>query len=268
MNDIILGSLNNYNNFISFYKNSSHLYLINNEDEISNNNIYAKISKKQMENIYYKSKSKNLKYYIRGKFPIDIKILNNYNYIENALLLSSKDMNIINNVEMEYLSGDSFFKIFDKVLKRKNENLNITFKNCELKNARMDKIPFPFKHLKINNSKINYSTFNIMSFKNIVKLNLDNNQIDSNNFDIILNCLLEADARYLKEFTAKDNYISKIIIDRETYSQKNILASLKVLNLSNNKIYTVDTNILKFIRNIEYFFLLLDVYPDLRHLAC
>ena len=95
MNDIILGSLNNYNNFISYYKNSSHLYLINNEDEISNNNIYAKVSKKQIDKIYYKIKSKNLIYYIRGKSPVDIKILNDNNYIENALLLSSKDMNII-----------------------------------------------------------------------------------------------------------------------------------------------------------------------------
>ena len=190
-----------------------------------------------MENIYYKSKNKNLKYYIRGKFPIDIKILNNYNYIENALLLSSKDMNIINNVEMEYLSGDSFVKIFDKVMKRKDENFNITFKNCELKNAKMDKIPFPFKHLKINNSKINYSTFNIMSFKNIVKLNLDNNQINTYNFDIIFNCLLKAEAKYLKEFSVKNNYISRVILTKKSYSQKNILNSLEILNLSNNNIY-------------------------------
>ena len=104
MNDIILDSVKNYNNFISYelpyYKNSSHLFLMNNENKMRNNNIYSKITKKQVNKIYNKLKSLNLIHFIRGKFPVDIKILIDDNCIEDTLILSSKDMNIINNVEI------------------------------------------------------------------------------------------------------------------------------------------------------------------------
>ena len=110
----------------------------------------------------------------------------------------------------------------------------------------MYKIPFLFLQLIINDSKINHSIFNNLSCKNLVKLNLDNNQIDTHNFENIFNCLLEADTKNLKEFSAKNNYISRIILNNKSYSQKNILNSLEILNLSNNNIYTVDTRVLNF----------------------
>ena len=85
-------------------------------------------------------------YYIRGKSPVDIKILNDNNYIENALLLSSKDINILNNIEIENLNDNSFDIIFDNAMKRNNDKFNISFKNCKLKKVRMDKIPFHFNN--------------------------------------------------------------------------------------------------------------------------
>ena len=75
MNDIIFDSINNYNNFISYYKNSCLLFLRNHEEKICNNNIYSKITKKQADKIYHQLNSKNLKYFIHEKFPVDIKIL-------------------------------------------------------------------------------------------------------------------------------------------------------------------------------------------------
>ena len=44
MNDIIFDSINNYNNFISYYKNSCLLFLRNHEDKICNNNIICQTS--------------------------------------------------------------------------------------------------------------------------------------------------------------------------------------------------------------------------------
>ena len=257
MNDIILDSVKNYNNFISYelpyYKNSSHLFLMNNENKMRNNNIYSKITKKQVNKIYNKLKSLNLIHFIRGKFPVDIKILIDDNCIEDTLILSSKDMNIINNVEIENLNNYSFDDVFNNVIEWKNTKFNIRFKNCELKEIKIEKIPFSFQQLIINDSKINHSILNNLPCINLVKLNLDNNQIDSYYFDNLFNCLLEADAKNLKEFSAKNNYISKVNLNHKLFSQKNILNSLEIFNLSNNSIYAVDTRILNLIPNLKIF---------------
>ena len=253
MNDIILDSINNYNNFISYYKNSCLLFLRNHEEKICNNNIYSKITKKQADKIYHQLNSKNLKYFIHEKFPVDIKILIDDYCIEETLVLSSNNMNLINNIEIDNLSDNSFDDVFDNVIKWKNKKINMNFKNCELKGVKLYKIPFLFLQLIINDSKINHSIFNNLSCKNLVKLNLDNNQIDTHNFENIFNCLLEADTKNLKEFSAKNNYISRIVLNNKSYSQKNILNSLEILNLSNNNIYTVDTRVLNFFPNIKVF---------------
>ena len=160
MNDIIFDSINNYNNFISYYKNSCLLFLRNHEDKICNNNIYSKITKKQADKIYHQLNSKNLKYFIHEKFPVDIKILIDDYCIEETLVLSSNNMNLINNIEIDNLSDNSFDDVFDNVIKWKNKKINMNFKNCELKGVKLYKIPFLFLQVIINDSKINHSIFN------------------------------------------------------------------------------------------------------------
>ena len=256
MSDIILDSLKNYNNLITnklpYYKNSSHQFLKNHEDKLCNNNIYSKLTKKQIDKIYHNLEGKNLIYFINGKYPVDLKILITENCIENSLILSSTKMNKLNSAEIDKLTDNSFNDFFENVREEKNKMINdIIIKNSELKSSEMFKIPLLYQNLKIIDSKIYSSIFNNMSFKNLVKFNLDNVQIDSFNFDNIFKNVLLGENKNLKEFSVKNNYISRIVLDDELVSKANILVSLEVFNLANNNIYTVDKRILDLMPNLK-----------------
>ena len=112
MNDIILDSVKNYNNFISYelpyYKNSSHLFLMNNENKMRNNNIYSKITKKQVDKLYHQIRSKNLKSLINGKYPVNLDIYISDNYMVDCATLSSTAMNQINSAQIDRLNDNSF----------------------------------------------------------------------------------------------------------------------------------------------------------------
>ena len=256
MSDIILDSLKNYNNLIAnklpYYKNSSHQFLKNHEDKLCNNNIYSKLTKKQIDKIYHNLEGKNLIYFINGKYPVDLKILITENCIENSLILSSTKMNKLNSAEIDKLTDNSFNDFFENVREEKKKMINdIIIKNSELKSSEMFKIPLLYQNLKIIDSKIYSSIFNNMSFKNLVKFNLDNVQIDSFNFDNIFKNVLLGENKNLKEFSVKNNYISRIVLDDELVSKANILVSLEVFNLANNNIYTVDKRILDLMPNLK-----------------
>lgn len=256
MSDIILDSLKNYNNLITnklpYYKNSSHQFLKNHEDKLCNNNIYSKLTKKQIDKIYHNLEGKNLIYFINGKYPVDLKILITENCIENSLILSSTKMNKLNSAEIDKLTDNSFNDFFENVREEKKKMINdIIIKNCELKSSEMFKIPLLYQNLKIIDSKIYSSIFNNMSFKNLVKFILDNVQIDSFNFDNIFKNVLLGENKNLKEFSVKNNYISRIVLDDELVSKANILVSLEVFNLANNNIYTVDKRILDLMPNLK-----------------
>lgn len=256
MSDIILDSLKNYNNLITnklpYYKNSSHQFLKNHEDKLCNNNIYSKLTKKQIDKIYHNLEGKNLIYFINGKYPVDLKILITENCIENSLILSSTKMNKLNSAEIDKLTDNSFNDFFENVREEKKKMINdIIIKNSELKSSEMFKIPLLYQNLKIIDSKIYSSIFNNMSFKNLVKFNLDNVQIDSFNFDNIFKNVLLGENKNLKEFSVKNNYISRIVFDDELVSKANILVSLEVFNLANNNIYTVDKRILDLMPNLK-----------------
>ena len=256
MSDIILDSLKNYNNLITnklpYYKNSSHQFLKNHEDKLCNNNIYSKLTKKQIDKIYHNLEGKNLIYFINGKYPVDLKILITENCIENSLKLSSTKMNKLNSAEIDKLTDNSFNDFFENVREEKKKMINdIIIKNSELKSSEMFKIPLLYQNLKIIDSKIYSSIFNNMSFKNLVKFNLDNVQIDSFNFDNIFKNVLLGENKNLKEFSVKNNYISRIVLDDELVSKANILVSLEVFNLAKNNIYTVDKRILDLMPNLK-----------------
>ena len=256
MSDIILDSLKNYNNLITnklpYYKNSSHQFLKNHEDKLCNNNIYSKLTKKQIDKIYHNLEGKNLIYFINGKYPVDLKILITENCIENSLILSSTKMNKLNSAEIDKLTDNSFNDFFENVREEKKKMINdIIIKNSELKSSEMFKIPLLYQNLKIIDSKIYSSIFNNMSFKNLVKFNLDNVQIDSFNFDNIFKNVLLGENKNIKEFSVKNNYISRIVLDDELVSKANILVSLEVFNLANNNIYTVDKRILDLMPNLK-----------------
>ena len=256
MSDIILDSLKNYNNLIinklPYYKNSCHQFLKNQEDKLCNNNIYSKLTKKQIDKIYHKLEGKNIIYFINGKYPVDLKISITENSIEDSLILSSTKMNKINSAEIDKLSDNSFNDFFGNVREEKKKMINeVIIKNSELKNSEMFKIPLLYQNLKIIDSKIYSSIFNNMSFKNLVKFNLDNVQIDSFNFERIFKNLLLGENKNLKEFSVKNNYISRIILDDEIITKANILISLEIFNLANNNIYAVDKRIFDLMPNLK-----------------
>ena len=256
MYDIIFDSLKNYNNFIinklPYYKNSCHQFLMNQENKLCDNVVYSKLTKKQVDKIYNHLKSKNLKYFINGKFEVDLKITIEGSCVENSLVLSSTKMNKINTVEINNLNDFTFNDFFDNVLEEKKNIINdFIFKNCELKNVELAKIPLLYQGLKIIDSKIYSSIFNNMSFKNLIKFNLDNAQINNFHFDNIFKNLLMSENKCLKEFSAKNNCISKISFNDEYISGENKLESLEIFNLANNNIYYVDKGLLDLIPNIK-----------------
>jgi hypothetical protein len=256
LSDIILDSLSNYNNFINyklpFYKNATHQFLMNNEDKLCNNNIYSKLTRKQLDKVYQHLKSKNLINYINCKNPVDIKMNAFDNCLENCIVLSSNKLNQINSLEIDKLNDESFSNIFKNVRRDNDIRVNeLILKNCELKGVEIAEIPFGFRILKIFDSKIFSSIFNNMSFENLIKINLDNTQMDSNNFERIFKSLLKIENKNLKEISAKKNYISRICLDNEYENKSNVLVSLEILNLSSNSIYKFDKRILDLLPNLK-----------------
>ena len=256
LSDIILDSLSNYNNFINyklpFYKNATHQFLMNNEDKLCNNNIYSKLTRKQLDKVYQYLKSKNLINYINCKNPVDIKMNAFDNYLENCIVLSSNKLYQINSLEIDKLNDESFSNIFKNVRRDNDIRVNeLILKNCELKGVEIAEIPFGFRILKIFDSKIFSSIFNNMPFENLIKINLDNTQMDSNNFERIFKSLLKIENKNLKEISAKKNYISRICLDNEYENKSNVLVSLEILNLSGNSIYKFDKRILDLLPNLK-----------------
>ena len=256
LSDIILDSLSNYNNFINyklpFYKNATHQFLMNNEDKLCNNNIYSKLTRKQLDKVYQYLKSKNLINYINCKNPVDIKMNAFDNCLENCIVLSSNKLNQINSLEIDKLNDESFSNIFKNVRRDNDIRVNeLILKNCELKGVEIAEIPFGFRILKIFDSKIFSSIFNNMSSENLIKINLDNTQMDSNNFERIFKSLLKIENKNLKEISAKKNYISRICLDNEYENKSNVLVSLEILNLSGNSIYKFDKRILDLLPNLK-----------------
>ena len=256
LGEIILDSLTNFNNFISiklpYYKYSCHQFLLNNEEKLCNNNIYSKLTKKQVEKLYHQLRSKNLISLINGKYPVNLEILISENFMEDCVVLSSTAMNQINSTKIDKLNDNSFRFFFNNVREDKDHIINnLIFNNCELKNVELAKIPFEFQNLKFTNSKIFASIFNNMNFGNLIKFNLDNVQLDTYNFEKILGNLLRFENRNLKEISAKNNYISRILINDELYWNSNILTSLEIFNLANNNIYSVDKRIFIIMPNLK-----------------
>lgn len=256
LTDIILDSLNNYNNFIKnqlpFYKNACKQFLKNQEDKLCNNNIYAKLTKKQIDKIYNQLKSKNLINFINGKYPINLKMLISDSFLEECSVLSSTTMFKVNSVEIDKLNDQNFHNFFSNIRENKTSKISdIILKNCDLKANTLAEIPFEFQNLNIVDSKIYSSIFFNMKFGNLVKFSLDNVQIDSYNFEKILKNILKVGAKNLKELSAKNNYISRIYFNEEFNSSLNILQSLEIFNLSNNIIYNVDKRMFNFIPNLK-----------------
>ena len=69
-------------------------------------------------------------------------------------------MNIINQVDIENLNNYSFDVVFNNVIEWKKTKFNISFKNCELKEIKIEKIPFTFQKLIINDSNLVHSILN------------------------------------------------------------------------------------------------------------
>ena len=262
LGEVIIDSLTNFNNFISmqlpYYKYACHQFLLNNEEKLCNNNIYSKITKKQVDKLYHQIRSKNLKSLINGKYPVNLDIYISDNYMVDCATLSSTAMNQINSAQIDRLNDNSFIFFFKNVRENKDNVVNnLIFNNCELKNVELAKVPFGFKNLKITNSRIFASIFNNMNFENLIKFNIDNVQIDTYNFEKIFGTLLRCENKNLKEISAKNNYITRILINDELYSYAKIITALEIFNLANNSIYNVDKRIFNIMPNIKILDLLL-----------
>ena len=256
LGEVIIDSLTNFNNFISmqlpYYKYACHQFLLNNEEKLCNNNIYSKITKKQVDKLYHQIRSKNLKSLINGKYPVNLDIYISDNYMVDCATLSSTAMNQINSAQIDRLNDNSFIFFFKNVRENKDNVVNnLIFNNCELKNVELAKVPFEFKNLKITNSRIFASIFNNMNFENLIKFNIDNVQIDTYNFEKIFGTLLRCENKNLKEISAKNNYITRVLINDELYSYAKIITALEIFNLANNSIYNVDKRIFNIMPNIK-----------------
>ena len=256
LGEVIIDSLTNFNNFISmqlpYYKYACHQFFLNNEEKLCNNNIYSKITKKQVDKLYHQIRSKNLKSLINGKYPVNLDIYISDNYMVDCATLSSTAMNQINSAQIDRLNDNSFIFFFKNVRENKDNVVNnLIFNNCELKNVELAKVPFGFKNLKITNSRIFASIFNNMNFENLIKFNIDNVQIDTYNFEKIFGTLLRCENKNLKEISAKNNYITRILINDELYSYAKIITALEIFNLANNSIYNVDKRIFNIMPNIK-----------------
>ena len=262
LSDTIIYSMENYNSFLldklPYYKESSSYFLFNHEEKLSNANIFSKLSQKQINEIYEKIKNKNLCHFINGKHLREINIcFPTDNFIKDKFLLDSNSF-YKKKVELDNLNDEQFKEFFNKDYnvksnyKRNNEQ--IIFKKCELRKIDISLIPINIKHLSFYKSILSYSIFKRVQFTNLISLNLDNNKLDSENFEKILKILLcngNQMSQYLKELSAKNNGITRIIKLQNLKKIKNKFDSLEILNLANNSISEFNVKLLNLFPNIK-----------------
>ena len=262
LSDIIITSLDNYNNFLldklPYYKESASHFMINNSKKLSNNNIFSKINKNQMNKIINKIENKSIVYLINGKYPLNINFSPSNNTIEDKALLESIAQYGYNHIELNYLKDEDFKLIFNKdncYERNKTKQQELIAQNCTLKKIDISSIPYDLINLKIINSKIYSSVFDKIQFNNLISLTLDNCNLDSDHFENIFKSLLRKDngnfSNSLKKLSANNNQISRIIKNEEIKRLNNKFTSLEILNLSNNYISDVNNNILEYIPNIK-----------------
>jgi len=159
---------------------------------------------------------------------------------------------------LDNLNDEQFKEFFNKDYnvksnyKRNNEQ--IIFKKCELRKIDISLIPINIKHLSFYKSILSYSIFKRVQFTNLISLNLDNNKLDSENFEKILKILLcngNQMSQYLKELSAKNNGITRIIKLQNLKKIKNKFDSLEILNLANNSISEFNVKLLNLFPNIK-----------------
>ena len=262
LSDTIIYSMENYNFFLldklPYYKESSSYFLFNHEEKLSNANVFSKLSQKQINEIYEKIKNKNLCHFINGKHLREINIcFPTDNFIKDKFLLDSNSF-YKKKVELDNLNDEQFKEFFNKDYnvksnyKRNNEQ--IIFKKCELRKIDISLIPINIKHLSFYKSILSYSIFKRVQFTNLISLNLDNNKLDSENFEKILKILLcngNQMSQYLKELSAKNNGITRIIKLQNLKKIKNKFDSLEILNLANNSISEFHVKLLNLFPNIK-----------------
>lgn len=262
LSDTIICSMENYNSFLldklPYYKESSSYFLFNHEEKLSNANVFSKLSQKQINEIYEKIKNKNLCHFINGKHLREINIcFPTDNFIKDKFLLDSNSF-YKKKVELDNLNDEQFKEFFNKDYnvksnyKRNNEQ--IIFKKCELRKIDISLIPINIKHLSFYKSILSYSIFKRVQFTNLISLNLDNNKLDSENFEKILKILLcngNQMSQYLKELSAKNNGITRIIKLQNLKKIKNKFDSLEILNLANNSISEFHVKLLNLFPNIK-----------------
>ena len=262
LSDTIIYSMENYNSFLldklPYYKESSSYFLFNHEEKLSNANVFSKLSQKQINEIYEKIKNKNLCHFINGKHLREINIcFPTDNFIKDKFLLDSNSF-YKKKVELDNLNDEQFKEFFNKDYnvksnyKRNNEQ--IIFKKCELRKIDISLIPINIKHLSFYKSILSYSIFKRVQFTNLISLNLDNNKLDSENFEKILKILLcngNQMSQYLKELSAKNNGITRIIKLQNLKKIKNKFDSLEILNLANNSISEFHVKLLNLFPNIK-----------------
>lgn len=262
LSDTIIYSMENYNSFLldklPYYKESSSYFLFNHEEKLSNANVFSKLSQKQINEIYEKIKNKNLCHFINGKHLREINIcFPTDNFIKDKFLLDSNSF-YKKKVELDNLNDEQFKEFFNKDYnvksnyKRNNEQ--IIFEKCELRKIDISLIPINIKHLSFYKSILSYSIFKRVQFTNLISLNLDNNKLDSENFEKILKILLcngNQMSQYLKELSAKNNGITRIIKLQNLKKIKNKFDSLEILNLANNSISEFHVKLLNLFPNIK-----------------
>ena len=267
LSNILLNSIQNYNDFFldkrPFYKDLASKFLINRNEQLSQNNIFCKLNEEQIFKISDKLKNKNILYLINGKSPLDLKISGSSNLIEAKSLLDSTIIFKNNKIELNGLNDEEFKLLFNKYIlndDKKFKQRDLAFQNCELKTIHISDIPYYISNLIIFNSGINSSIFlpptTTHSFvesnqlQYLISLILDNCKLDTDNFENIFTILLKKENN-LKKLSARNNNISRIIKKEELGKINNKLNSLEILNLSNNYICDFNKNIFDLVPNLK-----------------
>ena len=260
LTDIVINSIENYNNFLSnklpYYKRTARNFLLNESQRLYYNNIFAKLSKSQIDLIYNKIKDKQILSFINCNYQIKFTIDNKNCDISNRTTVDTISQDDLDKLEIKLLNEEELKYFFNEECFHENENSKVnelSLNNCDLRKSDFSLIPYNLKHLKIIQSKISYNIFEKCQFNVLISLNLDNNNLDSENFENIFQILFKKDniCNNLKLLSAKNNYISRIIQDKDIENIKHKLTSLEIFNLSNNNISNVNIKIFDLIPNLK-----------------
>ena len=246
-NDLINDTSKNEDNYQQYLFNLENIF--DNIEELQNSILE---NNDNLNNFFTKNDSDKNKKVKKGNEKI-LKINCNSDIIESQKSLEPENLEKIEKIIIKEISSDILEEIFTGNNNENKKYKDIIIKKCNLENVNLSQIFPSVNKFKLKKCQISFDSKGFFNFQNINELYLENIGLVNESFNSILTDL-KNNINFItniKVFSVKNNNISIFNLNFEENNADKKYNSLEFLNLSNNKIGKLNSNIFDLLPSIK-----------------